>query len=294
MLAQIFTVIAPAILIAGLGFVWAKRGGAFDNTTISGLVMNLGSPCLIFSSLTTIELDPAAFGSVLLASVGVLVTSLIVGLVLLRVMREPLTTYLPALVHPNTGNMGLPLSLMAFGETGLALAISYFFINSVSQYTLGLSISSGQFSPAQLFRQPVIWAVTAALIVRGFDFQLPEFVINTTKLVGGLVIPLMLLMLGNSLASLKVTGLGTATIIAVSRLGVGFCAGLAMIFLLDLESTVAGVVILQASMPAAVFNYVFAERFDRQPERVAAVILVSTLLSFLTLPALVAYALQMN
>jgi len=294
MLAQIFTVIAPVMLIAGLGFIWAKRGGSFDNGTVSGLVMNLGSPCLIFSSLTTIDLDPGAFGSVLLASLGVLVTSLIVGLLLLRLLREPLTTFLPSLVHPNTGNMGLPLALMAFGDTGLALAISYFFVNSVSQYTLGLSISSGTFSPAQLFRQPVVWAVAAALAVRSFDIQLPEFLISTTKLVGGLVIPLMLLMLGNSLARLKITGLGTAAVIAVARLGVGFGAGLGMIFLLELDRTVAGVVIMQATMPAAVFNYIFAERFGREPERVAAVILISTVLSFLTLPALVAFALDLS
>lgn len=294
MLAQIFTVIAPVILIAGLGFAWAKRGGTFDNTTVSGLVMNLGSPCLIFSSLTTIHLDPGAFASVLAASVGVLVISLVSGFILLRLMDEPLTTFLPSLVHPNTGNMGLPLALMAFGETGLALAISYFFVNSVSQYTLGLSISSGRFAPSQLFRQPVVWAVTAALLVRGFELHLPEFVINTTRLVGGLVIPLMLLMLGNSLASLRVSGLGRAAIIAVSRLGIGFAGGLGMIYLLDLERTVAGVVIMQATMPAAVFNYIFAERFGRQPDRVAAVILISTLLSFATLPALVAFALGMD
>jgi hypothetical protein len=294
MLTQILTVIAPVVLIAGLGFAWARRGGTFDNATVSGLVMNLGSPCLIFSSLTTIRLEPAAFASVLLASVGVLVSALLAGYVLLRVMREPLTTFLPSLVHPNTGNMGLPLALMAFGETGLALAISYFFVNSISQYTLGLSISSGRFAPSQLFRQPVVWAVTAALLVRALDIGLPEFIISTTRLVGGLVIPLMLLMLGNSLANLHVTSLGRAAIVAGGRLGIGFAAGLGMIHLLDLERTVAGVVILQASMPAAVFNYIFAERFGRQPERVAAVILVSTLLSFITLPALVAFALALD
>jgi predicted permease len=294
MLVQIFTVIAPVVLIAGLGFLWAKRGGTFDNTTVSGLVMNFGSPCLIFSSLTTIHLDQGAFGSVLMASVGVLLISLTVGVILLRLMREPLATFLPALVHPNTGNMGLPLALMAFGETGLALAISYFFINSISQYTLGLSLSSGRFSPAQLFRQPVVWAVAAALSVRALDVQLPLFLSGTTKLVGGMVIPLMLLMLGNSLASLKVEGLGSAAVIAVARLGIGFSAGLGMIHLLDLDRVVAGVVIMQATMPVAVFNYVFAERFARQPERVAAVILISTIVSFLTLPALVAFALNLS
>lgn len=293
MLSQIFSVIAPVFLIAGIGFLWAKRGMPFDNTTISTLVMNVGSPCLVFSSLTRIHLEGSAFTSVLLASVGILLGALVLGAGLLMLLRQPMRTFLPSLVHPNTGNMGLPLALMAFGDTGLALGISYFFVNSVSQYTLGLTISSGRFSPAQLIRQPIIWSVAFALLVRQADIAVPGFLANTTQIVGGLVIPAMLLMLGNSLASLKIAGLGVASIIAVARLALGFGLGLAMISLLKLEQDVAGVVIMQATMPAAVFNYVFAERYSQQPEKVAAVILISTVISFLTLPALVAFALQL-
>ncbi len=293
MLSQIFSVIAPVFLIAGIGFLWAKRGMPFDNTTISNLVMNVGSPCLVFSSLTSIHLAGSAFTSVLMAAVGILIGALVLGAGLLILLRQPMRTFLPSLVHPNTGNMGLPLALMAFGDTGLALGISYFFINSVSQYTLGLTISSGRFSPALLIRQPIIWSVAFALLVREADVAVPEFLANTTRIAGGLVIPAMLLMLGNSLASLKIDGLGIASVIAVARLALGFGLGLAMIHLLHLEHDVAGVVIMQATMPAAVFNYVFAERYGQQPEKVAAVILVSTVVSFLTLPALVAFAINL-
>jgi len=293
MLTQIFSVIAPVLLIAGVGFLWAKRGMPFDNTTISSLVMNVGSPCLVFSSLTRIQLEESAFTGVLLASLGILLGALVLGAGLLTLLRQPMRTFLPSLVHPNTGNMGLPLALMAFGDTGLALAISYFFVNSVSQYTLGLTISSGRFSAAQLIRQPIIWAVAFALLVREAELAAPEFLANTTQIAGGLVIPAMLLMLGNSLASLKIAGLGIASVIAVARLGLGFGLGLAMISLLNLEHEVAGVVIMQATMPAAVFNYVFAERYGQQPEKVAAVILISTVISFLTLPALVAFAINL-
>lgn len=293
MLSQILSVIAPVFLIAGIGFLWAKRGLPFDNTTISSLVMNVGSPCLVFSSLTRIHLEGSAFTNVLMASVGILIGALVLGAGLLMLLRQPMRTFLPSLVHPNTGNMGLPLALMAFGDTGLALGIAYFFVNSVSQYTLGLAISSGRFSPTQLIRQPIIWAVAFALLVREADVAVPEFLANTTQIAGGLVIPAMLLMLGNSLASLKIDGLGIASVIAVARLVLGFGLGLAMISLLNLEGDVAGVVIMQATMPAAVFNYVFAERYGQQPEKVAAVILVSTVISFLTLPALVAFAISL-
>ncbi|MEZ5595811.1 MAG: AEC family transporter [Pseudomonadales bacterium] len=293
MFTQILTVIAPVFLIAGLGYLWTRRGGSFDTATIGSLVMYIGSPCLVFSSLTKIHLDGEAFSAVLTASVAVIVGCLAAGSVLLLALRKSLPTFLPSLVHPNTGNMGLPLSLMAFGETGLALAISYYFVNSVSQYTIGMSLSSGRFSPAMLLRQPIIWSVLAALTWRYAGWAVPEFLAGTTQLLGNLVIPAMLLMLGNSLSRLHIADLGTASLLAVARLGLGFGLGLLMIHVLHLEGAAAGVVILQASMPSAVFNYVFAERFGRQPEKVAAVILVSTVLSFATLPLLVGFAIKL-
>jgi len=62
--------------------------------------------------------------------------------------------------------------------------------------------------------------------------------------------------------------------------------GLLVVSMLDLSGTEKGVVLLQASMPVAVFNYLFAERYQRAPEAVAGMVVMSTLLSFITIPAL--------
>ena len=293
MLQAVLTVVTPVFLIAALGFVWIRREQPFDNHTISSLVMYLGSPCLIYSSLTTHAPSLPVLAEVAGAAVFVLVCSVAAALLFLRVVGWPVATYLPSLVQPNGGNMGLPVALLAFGETGLALGMAYFFVLSVSQYTLGLAVSSGTFQPSQLLKQPVIWAVVVVLTVLTTGYTPPRWFDETTRLLGGLTIPAMLLMLGTSLARLNVTDVGETLTIAVLRLLLGLALGYSAILIFDLSGVVAGIVLLQSTMPAAVFNYVFAERYQRNPDKVAAVILQSTLISVVTLPLLVAWAMTL-
>jgi predicted permease len=181
--------------------------------------------------------------------------------------------------------------LLAFGPEGLALGMAFFFVNSISQFTVGMTIASGSFKPQQLLKQPVIWSVLAVMICILGDLTPPQWLTNTTQILGGLTIPAMLLMLGTSIARLKATSIRETLVISILRLLLGFGVGHLAVWLFDLQGILAGVVILQCTMPAAVFNYVFADRFNREPEKVAAVVLISTVLSILTLPLLVAYVL---
>lgn len=291
MILEILAVITPVLLIAAAGFGWAKVGGRFDNDTVSSLVMMLGTPCLVFATLTKSQLDAAVFAQMFGAAALIIGCALALGFAALKIAGWPTNTYLASLTHPNTGNMGLPLVLLAFGEPGLALGIAYFFVNSISQYSIGIGLASGSFHPADLLKQPIIWSLLAVLLVMGFDLPIPGWLAATTELLGGLVIPAMLLLLGVSLAKLSLTGARRAMTIAVLRLAIGLGSGLFVIWLLNLDGLMAGVVFLQAAMPAAVFNFIFAERFNRSPDQVAGVILASTTVGVLTLPLLVGWAL---
>ncbi|MGI9329042.1 MAG: AEC family transporter [Pseudomonadales bacterium] len=293
MLQEVLGVVTPVFAIAGIGYIWMRRGQAFDNETVGNLVMYIGSPCLIYSSLTAHAPSLDALAIMASAAVVIIALNVCIAYAFLKLMRWPVPSFLPALVQPNGGNMGLPVALLAFGETGLALAMAYFFVNSVSQYTLGLAVSSGHFSVTQLLKQPVIWSVLVVLVVLSTDLAVPQWINDTTTLLGGLTIPIMLLMLGTSLARLRISDVRQTSTIALLRLGIGLGLGLLVIRWFELEGTSAGIVLLQATMPSAVFNYVFAERYDRDPEKVAAVIVQSTLLSVLVLPLLVAWAMKL-
>jgi predicted permease len=130
-------------------------------------------------------------------------------------------------------------------------------------------------------------AIGATLLVGGYE--LPEWIANTVEMLGGLMIPLMLIALGHTLAGLKVKRLPFAALWGFVRLVVGFAVALAVVASLGLEGTARGVLILQGAMPAAVFSYLFAARYDRAPDDVAGIVLLSTLFSMVTLPFVVAW-----
>ncbi len=138
---------------------------------------------------------------------------------------------------------------------------------------------------------PLIWATLAALAVLYTGLPVPLWVTNSLDLIGGFAIPLMLITLGVSLAQLELTGLPRSLALSALRLGMGFAVGVTLASLMGLEGTARGVLIIECAMPVAVFNFLYASIYNNRPAEVAGVIVVSTGLSFLTLPALLWYVL---
>ena len=252
------------------------------------LVTLVGTPCLVIDNLTSSGLSPAALGQIALACVLCHAASLAAGYLFVHAMGEPVSVFLPALAFPNSGNMGLPLGLFAFGETGLALAIAWYATASLMQFTVGQAIAAGGMNPRALLRLPVVWAIVVAIGLAASGIELPRVAGSALHILGGLMVPLMLLSLGYSLASLKIASLGRATMFSLARLFGGFAIGWAVATLFGLEGAARGVVVAQSSMPSAVFNYMFAERYNNQPEEVAGVVVISTFLSVPLLPLFLA------
>lgn len=286
MLAELFSIVAPVLVCAGLGFGWAKSGRKFDTDMVMTLVTNIGVPCLVFATLVQADIEPKALATMAGATAVVVVAVGLLGAGALILTRQPVRPFLPSLMFPNVGNMGLPLCLLAFGDVGLALGIAVFTVMVVIQFVASPIIAGGITSPVELARIPILYAVAASLIVILGNLEPWAWVVNTTKILGGMVIPLMLTTLGISLARLRVVGLARAAGIAVLRVGLGFGIGLGVATLLGFEGAAKGVLVLQSSLPVAVFNFLFAERYQTRPTDVAGAVVVSTLLSFAALPAL--------
>jgi len=286
MIIELFNIVAPVLVCAAIGFTWARLGLPFETPFVTSLVTNIAAPCLILATLTKLNVSAEAFGQMAGAGALALLIFMVVAAAVLKAAKLSLHSFLPAMMFGNTGNMGLPLALFAFGETGLALGIAFFAVNAVAQFTLGALISSGSMSLGRLVRTPVLWAVSVALVSMFSGVKPPTFIASTLTLLGNIAIGLMLLALGVSLARLKVRSLGRTFGLAVFRLAMGFGVGLGLTYVLGLEGAQRGVVILACSMPVAVFNYLFAQRYGREAEEVASVIVTSTLISFATLPLL--------
>ncbi len=291
MINQLFAVIAPIIICAGIGYAWARSGLDYPVDFVTRLVMNIGAPCLIVASFSRSSIEIISMTEITLAALVVLGIMALIGVVLLRLMRLETGVFLPSLIFPNIGNMGLPLCLFAFGETGLALALTIFLLVFTLQMSLGIVLVAGRGNIGVLVKQPVLWATVVALVLIVMGWSLPAWLVNTTGLIGDVTIPLMLMTLGVSLARLKVAEWKLSLLFSVMRVAGGFLIALAVAQWFDLQGVERGVLILQSSMPVAVFNYLLALKFDREPGEVAGMVLLSTLLAFFCLPFIVAFVL---
>lgn len=285
-LAEIFPVIAPLFVLAGMGWLWAKRGRPFQVETVSLLATNIGTPCLVLHTLLATQFERSIIFVMLLACVLALAVFMAASALALKFLHMPVRTFVSSLTFPNAGNAGLSLCLFAFGQQGLALGILFFAVSSLGNFTIGQALMAGRGQLGTVLRSPMIYAVLAGIIGNLTDVQLPQWMMRSLQVAGGIAIPLMLLTLGVSLATLKVQDVRNGIILSVLRLGIGVAVGLGLTMLLGLEGPARGVLIIQCAMPAAVINYVFAARYNRDPPAIASLVVLSTLISFASLPAL--------
>lgn len=291
MLSELLAILAPIVISVGAGFIWGKTGTDFPSDFISRIVMNIGTPCLIISVMAKVEVQPQVMGQVALATAITMTAMGLFGWALLRWMKLEIATYLPPLVFPNNGNMGLPLCLFAYGQTGLALALGSFMVMMVATFTVGLLIvtnSDGGIVKrlSAIAKQPVIYSMLIAVLLLVTGAGLPRWVSNTLDLLGGIAIPLMTIALGVSLATLKIHFWKRSLLFSLIRVGGGLLLGFIACELMGLTGISRNVVLLQSAMPIAVFNYLLALRYGHKPEEVAAMVLVSTLVAFIGLPFL--------
>ncbi len=288
LLAGIASIVAPVFLVSLAGFLWAKRGLSFDQTMVTDLISQFSTPCLVFATLTQMSVPSSGVARIAAAAVACHVLFAVLGMAVLKARHLPARVYLPALIFPNVGNLGLPVCLFAFGETGMALAMIYMAISLIGQFSLGPAIAAGHFDPKGLIRLPFVHSLVLALAVKLLGVEVPAWIENTTSLAGQLSVPMMLMSLGVALGQLHVQHFGRAFWLSLLRVAGGAGIGWLVATAFGLDGAYRGVLVIQSFMPAAVFNYLFARLRDTQPEEVASMILVSTVQSYVLLPGLVA------
>lgn len=291
MIGELAAVLAPTLVAIAIGWAWGRFGPGLEREQLTDLIMQIGAPCLAFHGLVSVDLPAELMLRMAGATALALLGFALVAAPILLAARFPLRTFLAPVVFANTGNMGLPLSLFAFGETGLALALCVYAVAAVLQYSVGIAIWSGRVSLAAMLRTPLTAAALLAVLVIATGWRVPAWILNTVDLLGSFAVPLMLLSLGIAIGELRIARFSRTAGIALLRLGVGCSVGFAVAHFLGLRGPARAVLVLQSSMPIAVFNYLLAQRYGRAPDEVAGAIVVSTLLSLVLLPVLLAYLL---
>lgn len=284
----VLEIVAPVFLLAAVGFTWVKLGFEYRINFVTQLAASLAVPCLIFTALMQTDIDPAALTSLSLATLVAYGAVTLVALVLVKAAGLNSQTYSAPMIFGNTGNLGLPLALFAFGPEGLSYAVVVFALMAVWTFTFGIWLVAGTGSISRMLREPLIWATLLGGIFLVQGWQTPRFLTNTLELIGQMAIPLMLITLGVAVARLTPKGIGAAVVMSVVKLvlcvGIGWLAALAF----NLDKIAFGVLVLQVATPVAVTSYLLAEKYGADAQAVAGLVVVSTLISVGALPLLLA------
>lgn len=284
----VLQITAPVFALAAVGLVWVRLGIDYPVAFVTRLAMTLSVPCLIFVSLMETEIEARALTTLSLAS---LAAYGVVGAALLAVsaaLRLELRTYYAPLVFGNTGNLGLPLALFAFGEEGLGLAVVVFAVMAVLSFTVGIWVVAGGGSPLAALREPLVAATLAGGACLWFDVTTPPFVTESLRLTGQMAIPLMLITLGVAMARLRPAGLWRPGALSALKLVVCVAAAWWVGRAFALPPVAFAVLVLQVATPVAVTSYLLAEKYGADAEAVAGLVVVSTATSVLALPLLLA------
>lgn len=288
LVATVAEVTVPVFLLALIGYVWVRMGLDYPIKFVTRVAVTLGVPCLIFVSLMQTDIDPAALTTLSVAAVAAYAAVTVAMAILALAMRLDFRTYLAPLVFGNTGNLGLPLALFAFGDEGLGYAVVVFAVMAIYSFTAGVWVVSGGGSLWRVLREPMVTATLLGALFLWQGWETPVFLTNTLTLVGQLAIPLMLITLGVAVARLSPGGFVRPA--AMSLIKAAGCTALAAAVgrAFDLPPTAFAVLVIQIATPVAVTSYLLAEKYGADSDAVAGLVVVSTLASVLYLPLILA------
>ena len=292
---KLFEVLSPVFFVVGIGYYLGKKNPKIDTPFITNFAANVGTPAMIIYALTstgtTFELFKSYFWYYLIA-----ITSFsLIGIIFLFLLNtKDIIRELPPLIMPNTGNMGLPICLFAYGSQGLGVAAAISALIILSHFTLGVFLADRKFNINVILKSPAFYTIIISIFLLYYEIQTPVFIENTTFLLMYATIFLILMSLGIALTRFKVFSFKKALVCSIARVILGPIIGFLLIRYFNLSGFAAGVLLIQCSMPSAVLNYLVASIYSPKKitDSVASTIVVSTVMSFITIPIVVFFALK--
>ena len=291
---KLFEVLFPVFFIVGIGYYLGKQNPNFDTSFITNYSGNFGAPALFIFAITSSGVTFTVFSEYFIYAIIALTSFALIGIIFLFFMKKDISRELPPYFLPNTGNMGIPICLFAYGTLGMGVAAAISSLVILLHFTINIFLASKKFDIKIILKSPPTYAVIVAVYFLYFDLEMPKVVLNTVMLLGYAMIVLILMSLGVSLTQLKVFSLKDSVISSIGRVIIGPIIGFMIIKLFDLSGFAAGVLLIQSAMPSAILTYLVAEMYSPKKvvDSISSMIVVSTLMSLITVPIIVYISLK--
>ena len=298
----VFQTMLKLFLLLILGFVLFKCHifDEYTNKKISALIVNVASPMLIISSIAGGEGSNKSIVFLMIgAGILMYIGFIILGKIINRIFPFPKKdwpVYECMVVFANTGFMGYPVLLDVFGQEAVFYASLIHMAFNFFVYTYAIMcLTKGDDSEFKLnFKQlltPGIILIFVGIFIYLFDIQLPSVLMDTINSVGSLTAPLSMMMIGSSLAVYPIKDSFTdwrSYVFAFVRLMIVPFVTMIMCRLLHIDPYYANITIITNAMPVGSMVLMLATQYNANVKIVTRNIVVSTLLSVITIPIVVA------
>ena len=292
---KLFEILFPVFFVVAVGYYIGKKDPKINTKFITNFAANVGTPALILYALNIKNISFDIFSNYFWYYLLAITGFFLVGIFFLFILKtKDIIRELPPFVLPNTGNMGLPICLFAYGSEGLGVAAAISSLIILFHFTLGVFLADRKFNFEVILKSPPFYTIIISVLLIYYEIELPVFIENTSFLLMYATIFLILMSLGIALTRLKIFSFFKALISSIGRLILGPIIGLSIIYYYELDGFAAGVLLIQCSMPSAILNYLVGSIYSPKKivDNIASMIVVSTLLSFITIPIVVFFALK--
>ena len=283
LIQRIVSIIVPVFFIVAVGWGFARRARP-DLTVFNRIALDVLTPVLVYQALAGRDFRLDDHYAVLGTAILLILASGLVAWGLARLTGAQPRTLVPVVMFNNSGNMGLPLALLAFGPANFGAAVALFSIGNLLHFSIGVRITNTQARARELFTSPLMIGTVLGFTSAATDIRPPEPIMAGMKLLGDAVLPMMLFALGVRLATLRRESMPLGLLGAFARPLIGLAIAIPLCWALGLEGMQRAQIILFAALPPAVLQFMFAERYGQEPEKVAAMILLGNAVAIFFIP----------
>lgn len=291
MILRILSIVFPVFAIAAIGYVYGRRHNP-ELSVANQINMDVFIPALVFGALAAKSFQPEQYQLLAIAGALTVIGSGLAGWLVARVLRVAPRTLVPPIMFNNCGNLGLPLAVLAFGETALAPAVVLFVISNFLHFSVGTHLLDPQARLGDTWRMPITIATVGGMAVSLAGVEIWPPLMVAVRMLGDIAVPLLLFALGVRLSHSSLHAWRIGIIGAIARPAIGFALTQGIAWLLGLEGKQRALLLVFGVLPPAVLNYVFAERYRQEPDKVASIVLIGNLASLLSISLALAYVLD--
>lgn len=287
---RLIAILFPIFGIVAAGYFYARRHKP-EMAVANRLNMDVFVPALVFAALAGKSFDLVAFAPLAFGGFLVLASCGLLAWPIARLLGMQPKTLVPPMLFNNSGNIGLPLAVLAWGEAALPAAVILFMVENTLHFSFGARLLDPKTRFLTLWRVPVVFAAIIGLTVAVLKIPIWAPLVMAIKMLGDVSVPLLLFSLGVRMTDVSFSEWKVATGSAVLRPLAGMLIAFAVIQLLGLQGREAAMLIVFGALPPAVLNFLFAERYQQEPQRVASIVLIGNIAALIFLPLALALVL---